>query len=91
MLSKKQLEDVCLIGDKTYKKCRFLSQDEKDPTKYHCAKKTTDASIVNVTVEDYIKSEKAKGRDPKKNTLPIGDNCEGYPILWHKLQGYDQK
>lgn len=89
MLSKKQLEDVCLIGDNSYKRCRYLSQDETDYTKWYCLKRSSKANDIDVELEDFIRDSKKKNRDPRLDNVPLGDNCAGYPILRHIHQGYD--
>jgi hypothetical protein len=90
MLSQKQLKDVCLAYDSTYKKCRYVSQDENDYTKYYCLKKTAKASDIDVELSDFVKDIKKKGKDPKKENVPLGDNCKGYPLLRYLEQGYDK-
>lgn len=90
MLSLKQLQDVCLYNDNSSLKCRYLGQDENDYTKYYCAKKlASSAHDIDAELDDYIKNLTAKGKDPTKENIPLGDNCQGYPLLRHIEQGYD--
>lgn len=89
MLSLKQLKDVCLINDGTYKKCRYLAQDDNDYTKYYCIKKTAKAQELDDTLNDFLREARKKGKDPLKDNIPLGDNCNGYPLLRHLMQGYD--
>ena len=89
MLSKKQLLDVCLLYSGDSRRCRFLTQDESDYTKWHCLKLTSRKSDIDVEVSDFIKDCRRKGTDPTKSNLPLGDNCGGYPILRSINQGYD--
>lgn len=89
MLSQKQLRDVCLVYDTTFQKCRYLSQDENDYTKFYCLKKTARANDIDVELDDFIRDTRKKGKDPRKENVPLGDNCQGYPLLRHINQGYD--
>lgn len=89
MLSLKQLKDVCLVNDNTYLKCRYLSQDENDYTKWYCLKKTTKALDVDSELDEFVRDCRKRGKDPRKENVPLGDNCAGYPLLRHINQGYD--
>lgn len=89
-LSLKQLQDVCLINSGTYKKCRYLAQDETQPSKWYCLKKSTRRQDIDDEAEDFIEELKKKNIDPQKQGVPMGDNCDGYPILKNISQGYDQ-
>lgn len=90
MLSQKHLKDVCLIGDNTYRKCRYLAEDENDVNKYYCLKKSSKAKDIDIEVQDFLMEMQRKGKDPKKEITPIGNNCSGYLVLRHKEQGYDK-
>jgi len=90
MLSQKQLRDVCLVYDGTYKKCRYLSQDENDYSKYYCLKRTAKAHDIDVELDDFVRDTRKKGKNPLKENVPLGDNCKGYPLLRHIEQGYDK-
>jgi hypothetical protein len=90
MLSLKQLEDVCMVYKQNYKRCRYLAQDDHDPTKWHCLKKSSKKSDVDDEVDESLKELKKKGQDPRKQGVPLGDNCDGYPILKNHEQGYDK-
>lgn len=89
MLSLKQLKDVCLVNDNTFSKCRYLSQDENDYTKWYCLKRTAKALDIDAELDDFVRECRKKGRDPRKENVPLGDNCAGYPLLRHINQGYD--
>lgn len=89
MLSPKQLKDVCLFDDQTYRKCRYLSQDENDYTKYYCSKKTSKAQEIDLELDDFIRDARKKGKNPLSENVPLGDNCKGYPLLRNLQQGYD--
>lgn len=90
MLSAKQLKDICLLNSGS-KQCRYLAEDESDSRKYYCLKKSHRSKEVDIEVEDFLQEMKRKGKDPKKENTPLGDNCSGYIILRHKEQGYDQR
>ena len=90
MLSLKQLTDVCLLGQGSGE-CRYLDQDESDSSKFYCLKKSSArAKDIDAELEELIKDSLMKNKDPKKNNIPLGDNCSGYPLLRNKMQGYDQ-
>ena len=91
MLSKKQLQDVCLNNDTTYKKCRFIGQDENQYGIFYCMKQSSSAIEINQEVDDFVKECRKRGKDPKAENMPLGNNCQGYPILRHIEQGYDKK
>lgn len=88
-LSQKQLKDVCLAHDNTSDKCRYLAQDDTDWNKYYCLKLSGKKSEIDVETDDFIKDMRRKGKDPYKENAPLGDNCNGYPVLKHISQGYD--
>ena len=90
-LSKKHLEDKCLLGESTSRTCRYLAQDEIDWSKHYCLKKSGKKSDIDVETSEFIEKIRKKGKDPFKENIPLGDNCGGYPILKHTEQGYDQK
>lgn len=90
MLSLKQLQDVCLAHVRDSSTCRYCATDEDDPNKYFCAKKSKDKDQIDAEINDEIDAMKSQGLDPYKQNHPLGDNCPGYPILKHIIQGYDQ-
>lgn len=89
MLSLKQLQDFCLLNNGS-KQCRYLAEDESDSRKFYCLKKSPKSKDIDIEVEDFLQEMKRKGKDPKKENTPIGDNCSGFIILRHKEQGYDK-
>lgn len=90
MLSKKHLADVCLLNQGC-DACRFVSQDENDWTKYYCIKlRPIEKAKIDKKIVDYLAECKRKGIDPHKQAIPIGDNCQGYPLLHSIEQGYDK-
>ena len=91
MLSLRQLKDVCLADNKTFRRCRYLCQDDVDPQKFYCIKMSAKAKSVDEEIKNYIDLMHSKGKDPTKYNLPLGDNCQGYPFLRHLEQGYDKK
>lgn len=90
-LSLRQIQDVCLIYSNDSRKCRYLAQDDSNPSVYYCLKKSSKKAEIDDETNDYLKDQKKKGADPRKQATPLGDNCEGYPILRYIKQGYDQK
>lgn len=87
-LSPKHLKDVCLLGhSNSFFTCRYLRNDELDPSKWHCQKlipylkEKTDKEI-----DDCFESNQRGGF---RSSFPSGDNCEGYPVLKNIVQGYD--
>jgi hypothetical protein len=89
-LSLKQLQDVCLQQVSDNRKCKYLGQDDNDPSLWHCLKKSPKKKEIDDEVVDYLKELKKKGIDPHTQNIPLGDNCSGYPILKFVKQGYDQ-
>lgn len=88
-LSLKQLQDVCLIYANDSRKCKYLAQDDSNPSVWYCLKKSSKKAEVDDETSDYLKDLKKKGVDPRKQGTPLGDNCDGYPILRYIKQGYD--
>jgi len=90
MLSLQQLADVCLANDSGSNRCRFLHQDPSELAKFFCLKMSPKAKIIEQSVSDFIVDKKRRGQDPYAENMPLGDNCEGYPVMRNILQGYDQ-
>ena len=90
-LSLKQLHDICLLNDNDGKKCRYVAQDDTNPSVWFCLKKSSKKTEIDAEADDFIKDAKKKGSSIKKQGPPLGDNCAGYPILRYIKQGYDQK
>ncbi len=89
-LSLKQLTDVCMAYSSDYRKCRYLAQDDSDLSKWYCLKKSSKRVFIDDETSDFLKELKKKGLDAKRQGIPLGDNCNGYPILKHIEQGYDK-
>lgn len=70
-------------------RCRYLAHDDNDPNIWYCQKKNKKSEIDD-EINEFIKEQKSKGVDPYSVNVPLGNNCEGYPILKHIVQGYDQ-
>lgn len=87
MLTKKQIEDVCLVGQEA-KTCRYLSENNNN---FFCLKKSSKKQIIDIEVKEFFSFCEKKNVDPKKFYLPIGDNCSGYHFLKNVQQGYDVK
>lgn len=90
MLSKKQLQDVCLLYTLNHQRCRYLAQDDIDWQKWYCLKKTSKRSDIDVETNEFIADCRKKNQDPKQAGIPLGDNCQGYPVLKFIEQGYDK-
>lgn len=88
MLSKNQLNNVCLVGQ-GYKCCRFLAQDDNDWTKHYCIKTTGRRKEIDKFTEKHIKECSDSKTDVTQSNIPLGDNCTGYPIMKYIEQGYD--
>lgn len=89
MLSLAQLHDVCLATDPNGGRCRYLHEEASEPGKFVCLKLSGKAQQIDKEVDEYLAQQKRKGRDPLEDGLPLGDNCEGYPLLRNIEQGYD--
>lgn len=88
-LSLKQLQDVCMLYTGNYKRCRYAGQDDTDSSKWYCLKKSSKRQEIDDETDEFLKELKKKHQDPKKQGVPLGDNCDGYPILKYMEQGYD--
>jgi len=44
---------------------------------------------IDASVDKLLDECKRKGLDPEAQGVPMGDNCDGYPILKYLEQGYD--
>jgi len=89
-LSLKQLQDVCMLYNGSSKRCRYLAQDDTDHNKWYCYKKTSKKADIDDEVLEFLKELKKKGMDPKRQSIPFGDNCAGYLPLKTLEQGYDK-
>ncbi|RDJ35272.1 MAG: hypothetical protein DWQ19_10685 [Crenarchaeota archaeon] len=91
MLSKKQVENVCMNGCGS-DECRYLDSDDYDYGKFYCVKhRINQKQKIDQIVAEFIADCASKGIDPADQGDPIGDNCSGYPYLKHVEQGYDKK
>ena len=91
MLSLKQLQNVCLSNSSNSKQCRYLESDDNDYNKFYCRKlRKDDKNKIDKKIDEVVAELKSKKIDPKKQSLPMGDNCTGYPYLKHVAQGYDK-
>lgn len=87
-LSPKHLKDVCLLGQADSSlTCRYLRNDELDPSKWHCQKLIPHLKDkIDNEIDNYLENNQRAGlRSPS----PSGDNCKGYPVLKNIIQGYD--
>ncbi len=89
MLSKKHLNNVCMLG-RQHKECRYLESDDFDYNKYYCQKhRPNEKKKIDIKLNAFVAECKRKGLDLAKQSKPLGDNCSGYALLKHKLQGID--
>jgi len=86
MLTKKQLDDVCLLGSGA-SECIYCTHDGNGG--HHCVKKTVLKQKIDGRVKKFKTDQAKAGNDPAKANVPLGDNCPGYPFLRHIKQGYD--
>jgi hypothetical protein len=91
MLSNIHLQQVCLAGGNDQSQvCRYLKQDDSDPQKYYCKKLVSrDKDKIDDKVKAFLLMCKAAKLDPRTQDVPMGDNCQGYPVLKYKMQGFD--
>lgn len=89
MLSLKQIKDVCLVDEISSSRCKYLSQDESDDTKFYCLKLSAKGREIDEEIESFLNDMRKRNKDPFKESLPLGDNCGGYPVMRHIEQGYD--
>lgn len=81
-LSIKHLEDVCLLNTSNIiKTCKYLKNDELESNKWYCQKLQVTAKV---KIDNFFEQQKNI-----PSNIPQGDNCEGYPLLKHIIQGYD--
>jgi hypothetical protein len=92
MLTNKQLTDVCFINGGSAQ-CRYLDEDIDDNGQvvHLCKKMSPDKKIIDEELVDFYNEMKKSGKDPLKQNLALGNNCQGYIVLKTKPQGYDVK
>lgn len=83
-LSQLQVIHVCKKSE-GFDTCRYLSEDVIKLGAYQCLKLTGQKKIIDDAVEGYLSGSKNDG-----SSMPISDNCKGYPVLHHAVVGYDQ-
>lgn len=97
MLSKKQLQHVCLQGCGA-QECRYLMYSTNGNNMVCSKQLTKEQQARDKIVNTFIADCKKKGLQPN-SVWPInmgnyvglgnGNNCKGYPILPNTQQGYD--
>jgi len=88
-LSKNHLNDVCLLYHGLSEQCRYLEEDPNTWV-FHCIKQRAGRKlIIDTNVAKLVEECRKKGLDPEAQGISLGDNCEGFPLLKHKEQGYD--
>ena len=83
-LTQLQIVHVCKINSDSNDTCRYLSEDSLNTTVYQCLKLTGQKKFIDESVDDYLKRQVYN--DDK---VPLGNNCQGYPVMRHKQVGYD--
>lgn len=83
-LSTKHVKNICLLNQ-GQACCRYLGLDDVDFSKYHCLKHKTE---LRKKIDDYV-NKQSNLKDPSNKNLPVGNNCQGYPVLKNIEQGYD--
>jgi hypothetical protein len=82
MLSKKQLDVVCMLGCGDSRECRYLRDEPAMHGVYNCYKlRPNEKKKIDLKVEEYIRDAKKKGKNPYEDGVPLGDNCPGQLIL----------
>ena len=89
MLSKRHLEDVCLVNENDHTKCKYLAQDDLDWSKYYCLKKSKNKASIDAIIDEHMEDCVKNGKDPTADNEALGDNCDGYLVMKHVMQGYD--
>lgn len=88
-LSKNHLNDVCLLYHGDSEQCRYLEEDSNTWV-FHCMKQRAGRKqVIDANINKLFEECGRKGLDPDDQGISLGDNCDGYPILKHKEQGYD--
>jgi hypothetical protein len=87
VLTRKQLEVVCLINDSSGRRCRYIAFDSNDRSKAICAKKSSKRADIDDEIDLVCRKMLADGKDPYKSGEPMGDNCPGFLVLLGKEQG----
>ena len=91
MLSKLQLENICMCNAKDSRTCKYLADDDVVFGRYYCFKqRPVEKANIDTILNKYIKDCESKGTDPFDSNIPLGDNCAGYPVLKYIEQGYDK-
>ena len=89
MLSKKQVADICMVGQGS-DQCRYATFDTLTGH-WNCYKlRPVEKVKINKKLGEVYDKLKAMGHDPAKAGYALGDNCSGYPLLKTLEQGYDK-
>lgn len=89
-LSKNQLEHVCLLHESSHRTCRYLKNDDLEPSKWYCCKlRDAEKKKIDSRIRQFVKDCKDRSLDPKTLNISMGDNCGGYPLLKSINQGFD--
>ena len=89
MLSQKQLQDICLMFIGDHRQCRYLQEDPM-AWRWYCVKhKQSAKKRLDDNISKFVAECNEAGIDSRSQGLAMGDNCQGYPIFKHLIQGYD--
>ena len=84
-LTNLHLEQVCLMQHiDALKTCRYLVCDELEEGKWHCQKMRVETKAKIDRELSMLDNESIV-----KLGIPAGDNCGGFPLMKHIMQGFD--
>jgi hypothetical protein len=69
-----QVKQVCKHGQ-NQKQCRYLAEDSRKISVFYCLKTQKEKNIIDEEMAKWLESKKTI---PPDNTMPLGDNCQGY-------------
>jgi len=92
MLSRKQLEDVCMMGCGDYRQCRYI-REEGNGTFNCCKLRPNEKKKIDQKIDEFFRKCNTNGTDPygpdadPNGPAPLGDNCQGHIILHNVTTG----
>jgi hypothetical protein len=86
-LTQEHVVDICLLHEGS-RCCRYLMPCDDNPGQFNCLKHKKE---LKSKIDKLVKEEKIKPQPNPNQILPLGDNCQGYPVLKHISQGYNVK
>ena len=84
-LTNRHIEEVCLLHQMDMTKtCRYLVCDDLEDGKWYCQKMRSETKArIDGEISTLDKASLVK------LGIPAGDNCEGFPLMKHMMQGFD--